>query len=143
MSVAGDSSMEDLLYEGASARRFCGLSLAGVSPDEATILRCRHDLERHQLGQALIVLCALTSRRTREGATVAPDVAISPLTPRRALDTNAAVAIFRKHEIGSIEVGMQADPVALSHDRTIVDAEFIREIGLQQIRVDGDLRYSV
>ena len=48
-----DPAMEDLLYEAESARRFCGLTLAGPIPDESTILHFRHLLEQHELGQAL------------------------------------------------------------------------------------------
>ncbi len=49
-----DPGMEDLLYEAESARRFCGLSLAGAIPDESTILHFRHLLERRQLGDTLL-----------------------------------------------------------------------------------------
>ncbi len=49
-----DRGMEDLLYEAESARRFCGLSLAGAIPDESTILHFRHLLERCQLGDTLL-----------------------------------------------------------------------------------------
>ncbi len=49
-----DPAMEDLLYEAESARRFCGLTLAGPIPDESTILHFRHLLERHQLGETLL-----------------------------------------------------------------------------------------
>ena len=51
--------------------------------------------------------------------------------------------MFRDHEIGTIDVGMRADLVVLSHDRTFVAADFIREIGVHQLHVDCDLRYSV
>ena len=45
--------MEDLLYEVESVRRFAGLRLSGALPDETTILKFRHLLERHGLGEAL------------------------------------------------------------------------------------------
>lgn len=48
-----DPAMEDSLYEIESMRRFAGLSLSGPIPDETTILKFRHLLERHQLGEAL------------------------------------------------------------------------------------------
>lgn len=48
-----DPAMEDSLYEIESMRRFAGLSLAGPIPDETTILKFRHLLERHKLGEAL------------------------------------------------------------------------------------------
>jgi transposase, IS5 family len=49
-----DPGMEDLLYESESVRRFAGIEL-GVDavPDESTILRFRHLLERHDLAAQL------------------------------------------------------------------------------------------
>src|SRR5690606_16081377 len=41
------------LYEIESMRRFAGLSLSGSIPDETTILKFRHLLERYNLGEAL------------------------------------------------------------------------------------------
>ena len=51
--------------------------------------------------------------------------------------------MFCNHEVGSIEVGKRADLVVLSHDPSLVYAEFIRDISVQQTYVDGDLLYSV
>lgn len=48
-----DPAMEDSLYEIESMRRFAGLSLSGPIPDETTILKFRHLLEQHKLGEAL------------------------------------------------------------------------------------------
>lgn len=48
-----DPAMEDSLYEIESMRRFAGLSLSGPIPDETTILKFRHLLERHSLGVAI------------------------------------------------------------------------------------------
>lgn len=48
-----DPAMEDSLYEIESMRRFAGLSLSGSIPDETTILKFRHLLERYNLGEAL------------------------------------------------------------------------------------------
>ena len=48
-----DPGMEDLLYEVESVRRFAGLRLTGPLPDETTILKFRHLLERHGLGAVL------------------------------------------------------------------------------------------
>ena len=49
-----DPAMEDSLYDSTSMRRFAGIELAddGV-PDESTILRFRHLLERHKLTEAI------------------------------------------------------------------------------------------
>ena len=49
-----DPGMEDALYEIASIRRFAGFSLTrGTIPDETTILKFRHFLEKHELGGKL------------------------------------------------------------------------------------------
>ncbi|MBT5155080.1 MAG: IS5 family transposase [Gammaproteobacteria bacterium] len=48
-----DPAMEDMLYEIESVRRFVGLKLSGPLPDETTILKFRHLLEEHKLGQKL------------------------------------------------------------------------------------------
>ena len=45
-----DPAMEDALYDCESTRRFGGIALIeDAVPDESTILRFRHLLERHQL----------------------------------------------------------------------------------------------
>jgi IS5 family transposase len=49
-----DPQAEDALYDSESIRRFVGVELGDdVVPDETTILRFRHLLERHQLTAAL------------------------------------------------------------------------------------------
>ena len=93
--------------------------------------------------QPLLGLYSVVSRQNREGRTVAADQAISPLEALRTYTLNSATAMFREHEVGSIEVGKRADVVVLSHDPTLVDPTSIREIAVQQTYVDGDLVYSV
>jgi IS5 family transposase len=49
-----DPAMEEALSEIASMRQFAGLSLArGAVPDETTILKFRHLLERHDLARRI------------------------------------------------------------------------------------------
>jgi IS5 family transposase len=49
-----DPAAEDALYDSASMRRFAGIELVeDAIPDESTILRFRHLLERHQLTQQI------------------------------------------------------------------------------------------
>ncbi len=48
-----DPAMEDALYEIESMCRFAGLRLSDRLPDESTILRFRHFLERYKLGQVI------------------------------------------------------------------------------------------
>ena len=46
--------MEDALYDSEAMRRFAGIELSvDAVPDESTILRFRHLLERHQLTEAM------------------------------------------------------------------------------------------
>ena len=48
--------MEDALYEIESMHRFAGLRLNHPIPDETTILKFRHLLEKHDLGKVLFTL---------------------------------------------------------------------------------------
>lgn len=49
-----DPAMEDALYDSEAMRRFAGVELSvDPVPDETTILRFRHLLERHQLTEAM------------------------------------------------------------------------------------------
>jgi IS5 family transposase len=50
-----DPGVEELLYESAPVRRFVGVDLGiAAAPDETTILRFRHMLERHDLGGLML-----------------------------------------------------------------------------------------
>jgi hypothetical protein len=92
----------------------------------------------------LLGLYSLVARRARsDGHQIAPDQAITPLEAIRTYTQNSAAAMFRDHEVGSIEVGKRADLVVLSHDPSLVEPDFIREIAVQQTYIDGDLVYSV
>src|SRR5437868_4678319 len=49
-----DPAAKDAIYDSESMRRFAGVELGDdVIPDETTILRFRHLLERHQLTEAI------------------------------------------------------------------------------------------
>ena len=93
--------------------------------------------------EPLLGLYGLVSRTARDGHQVRPEQAISPMEAIRTYTLNSATAMFREHEVGSIEVGKRADLVVLSHDPTLVDPAHIREMVVQQTYVDGDLVYSV
>ena len=60
----------------------------------------------------------------------------------RLYTLNAAYAMGRESEVGSLETGKRADMVVLSHDVTAVEPEFIREIAVEQTYVDGKLAHS-
>src|SRR5674476_398660 len=50
-----DPGVEEALYESAALRRFVGVDLGvAPAPDETTILRFRHLLERHDLGGLML-----------------------------------------------------------------------------------------
>jgi IS5 family transposase len=50
-----DPGVEEALYESAALRRFVGVDLGvAPAPDETTILRFRHLLEKHHLGEEML-----------------------------------------------------------------------------------------
>src|ERR1700684_1817189 len=50
-----DPGVEELLYESSSVRRFVGVDLGvAPAPDETTVLRFRHLLEKHDLGELML-----------------------------------------------------------------------------------------
>ena len=50
-----DPAMEDALYDSASMRSFAGIDLGReAAPDETTLCKFRHLLERHKLGKVLL-----------------------------------------------------------------------------------------
>lgn len=93
--------------------------------------------------EPLLGLAALVSRRARDGSLVAEEQAITPLEALRTYTLNSAAAMFREHEVGSIEVGKRADLVVLSHDPSLVAPDAVNDIQVQQTYVDGDLLYAV
>ena len=51
----GDAGVEEALYESPAPRRFVGVDLgAAPAPDETTVLRFRHLLERHEIGPEML-----------------------------------------------------------------------------------------
>ena len=93
--------------------------------------------------EPLLGIGAIVSRKSRDGDIVVPEQAISAQEALRTYTINSAAAIFRDHEVGSIEVGKRADLVVLSHDPSLVEPQFINEIVVQQTYVDGERQYSV
>jgi IS5 family transposase len=50
-----DPGVEEAFYESATLRRFAGVDLGvAPAPDETTVLRFRHLLEKHDLGGAML-----------------------------------------------------------------------------------------
>ena len=77
-----DPAMEDALYEIESMRRFAGLRLSDRLPDESTILRFRHFLERHKLGEVIFDTVSAQLRQQglmmREGTIVDATIIAAP-----------------------------------------------------------------
>ena len=76
-----DPGMEDMLYEVEPVRRFAGLTLDAL-PDETTILKFRHLLEKYGLGERLMASIndCLASRglTLREGTVVDASIVEAP-----------------------------------------------------------------
>jgi IS5 family transposase len=62
-----DQAMEEALFDVPLYREFAGLYAHGRLPDESTILRFRHRLERHKLAEQMLatVNAARWTRHTR------------------------------------------------------------------------------
>ena len=90
--------------------------------------------------EPLTGICAVTTRKTRNGeGPIVPEEALTPMEALKMYTLNAAYAMNREHEVGSIESGKRADMVVLSHDPTSVNPDFIREISVEQTYIDGQL----
>jgi predicted amidohydrolase YtcJ len=93
--------------------------------------------------EPLTGIYAVVTRKTRLGeGPIVPDEAVTPLEALKMYTLNAAYAMNREHEVGSIETGKRADLAVLSHDPTSVDPDFIREISVEQTYVDGELLHN-
>ena len=54
---------------------------------------------------------------------------------------NAAYAMSREGEVGSLAAGKRADMVVLRHDPTAVNPDFSRDIDVEQSYVEGRRLY--
>jgi IS5 family transposase len=84
-----DPAAEDALYDSESMRRFAGIELAEDDiPDESTILRFRHLLERHRLTEAIFaeVRALLEERRLllKSGTIVDATIIAAPPSTKNA-----------------------------------------------------------
>lgn len=87
-----DPAAEDALYDSESMRRFAGVELGeDVVPDESTILRFRHLLERHELPQALFAaigaLLEERGLRVHAGTIVDATIIAAPSSTKNATAT--------------------------------------------------------
>ena len=84
-----DPQAEDSIYDSESMRRFAGVELGDdIIPDETTILRFRHLLERHQLTEALFATmnALLVEKRLllRAGTIVDATIIAAPSSTKNA-----------------------------------------------------------
>ena len=89
-----DPALEDALYQVESMRRFAGLDLIDdAMPDETTILKFRHLLEKHALtGQMMnIINDTLEERGVHLKAGTMPAATIIHARPRRRTGINSAL----------------------------------------------------
>ena len=87
-----DPAAEDALYDSESIRRFVGVELADDAlPDETTILRFRHLLERHQLTEQLFTAIRglLEAKRLllKTGTIVDATIISAPSSTKNATET--------------------------------------------------------
>ena len=84
-----DPAMEDSLYEIEPMRRFAGLRISDPLPDETTILKFRHLLEQHGLGNQLFneIGKHLESKglRLKEGTIVDASIISAPKSTKNKL----------------------------------------------------------
>jgi transposase, IS5 family len=86
-----DPAAEDALYDSESIRRFAGVELAeDAVPDETTILKFRHLLERHRLTEAIFAeVRALLEQRgllLKSGTIVDATIISAPSSTKNATD---------------------------------------------------------
>ena len=86
-----DPAMEDALYDSVAVQRFVGLTARDPRPDEISILRFRHLLARHALGEELLAEItqhlATQGLQLREGTIVDATILDAPAsTKNRARD---------------------------------------------------------
>lgn len=88
----------------------------------------------------MVGLHAMVTRRTHpNGERVVSEEAVTPLEGLRMYTIDAAYAMSRESEVGSIEIGKRADLAVLNYDPTSVDVDHIQDIEVDYTYVDGKL----
>ena len=82
------------------------------------------------------------TRKSRTGASISPDEAVSPMDVIRMHTTYAARAGFEEKTRGSLEPGKLADLVVLSGDPLTASADQLMKIRADLTMVDGEIRYE-
>ncbi|MGH7547363.1 MAG: IS5 family transposase [Gemmatimonadales bacterium] len=125
-----DPQAEDAIYDSESMRRFAGVELSeDVVPDETTILRFRHLLERHGLTQAIFaaVRDRLAERRLllQSGTIVDATIIAAPSSTKHAAQVRDPE--MRQTKQGNtwyfgMKLHVGTDPRGLVHSLTTTDA---------------------
>ena len=110
--------------------------------DEGLMVSASSDYPCGPLNPLAGVFAAVTRRTRQGGEAVTPNEAVSVAEALRMYTINAAHAMSREGEAGSLETGKRADIVVLSHDPTSANPDFIRDIVVEQTYVDGRILYS-
>ena len=91
----------------------------------------------------LVGLYAMVTRRTRSGGgPIAESERITVAEGLTMYTHGSAYALFREHEVGSIETGKRADIVVLNRDPEQVPPQDILDIRVEATYVDGHLVYE-
>ena len=125
-----DPQAEDMLYDSESMRRFARVELGeDTVPDESTILRFRHLLERHQLTVQIFdaVRTLLTAQRLllRAGTIVDATIIAAPSSTKNATKTrDPAMKQTRKGQqwYFGMKVHIGTDTRGVVHSLTTTDA---------------------
>jgi len=125
-----DPQAEDALYDSESIRRFVGVELGDdVVPDETTILRFRHLLERHQVTEAIFAAIRdlLTEKRLllKAGTIVDATIISAPSSTKNA--AQARDPEMRQTRKGNqwyfgMKLHLGTDPRGVAHNLTATDA---------------------
>ncbi len=125
-----DPQAEDAIYDSESMRRFAGVELSeDVVPDETTILRFRHLLERHGLTQAIFaaVRDLLIEKRLllQSGTIVDATIIAAPSSTKNV--AHARDPEMRQTKKGNtwyfgMKLHVGTDPRGLVHSLTTTDA---------------------
>ena len=106
-----DPAAEDSLYDSESMRRFAGIELAeDAVPDETTILRFRHLLERHQLTERIFaeIRSLLEEKRLLLKSGTIVDATIIEAPPSTKNEQKARDPQMRQGKGGGWHFGMKA-----------------------------------
>lgn len=90
----------------------------------------------------LLAVQAAATRRTRRGANLGADEAISVEEALRAYTVGSAKALGVEDRVGTVTPGKRADLVALSGDPLAVDVDRINELRVTHTWVGGRLAYA-